>query len=296
MTWAMCGRNVAADTGDQKGEAYNLYLQNTIFAGVTKAPLHVVLHKLHEELQQVHAMLASPKLLEARLTAYEAAQRRHDPNRLKRGADAMAELQSSGALAIFECPSPSSNNHPAPAAAAVAPTPPPSAMPIDFADFDPAVLDDICGTAPACWPSPDTEAPASPLQVLLRSDSCVKCNGHAAKNCDLRCCKRCCVAQIGPCGISNHEKAKLSDHPVYADFRQRLKAAMSSQTTVFISYKSKANRLGLGCRPIVPLHWTEVQNGLAEVMLVATCISNPMSPQDKNFYLLRMLRVELQPF
>lgn len=71
---------------------------------------------------------------------------------------------------------------------------------------------------------------------------------------------------------------------------------MSSQTTVFISYKSATGRLGLGCRPIVPLRWAQSQKGLAEVMLVATCISNPLMPQEKSFYLLRMLRVELQPF
>lgn len=331
MAWAMSGRNVGADTGDQKGEAYNLFLQQVVFGGVKKCPLHVVLHKLHDELQQVHTMLNSPKLLEARIAVYEAAQRRHDPNRLKRGADALADLQASGTIPIAPSglvSAPPASSEVLSAAATditVSTLAPPAAAAISpladlYQHFDPDFLDEMLGpawgTASPTAPSADAEAPSSPLAQLYRSDACVKCNAHAAKACELRCCKRCCVAQIGPCSISAHEAEKLGGHPIYINYRERITAALSSEghITLYISYKSKQDRIGLGCRPIIPLRWVEHTEETApalsegrvvkkkprkstpRVMLVATCIADPATPIEKHFYLLRMLRVELQPF
>ena len=73
-SWALHARNLGFDTGDQKGEAYNGYLQQVVFGGVDKNALHVVMARLHSELQDVDALLRSPDLLKARIQSYESCQ------------------------------------------------------------------------------------------------------------------------------------------------------------------------------------------------------------------------------
>lgn len=216
--WALCARNDNYDTGDQKGEAYNRFLQGVVFGGVQNCEMHVVFHNLHLELQQAAMLLRSPDLIKARLQAYEHGQRRHDPNRLKRSAvtleDRLSTDQEQPPIVPAAASPTTASLQPvsslvaatdASAAALVATSSLPS-----FDELDEVLYQHDPVAAPVPTSSElatllaDAGIPAAAQPHLARTEPfhCGKndCKAQRHSSCCFGYCKRCCVTTMGFCG------------------------------------------------------------------------------------------------
>lgn len=298
LQWALYARSVDFDTGDQKGEGYNLYLKAVPFHGQREVALSKALAILSDEFKAVGGMLATPRLVVERYRAFEHSQRKHDPFRLAfldedRVIEEMQEANS---------------------------PPPASPPPLDTSVVSQDILESLASIIgdelhPAVFPAlPSARAlaappsapvaaaapapcllaplPAAQLALLGSGDKiCPYCTKDKKNNvCALKACVACCSRSMEHCSVTGH--ARLKAETLCPDLIARIRTLPTlpeDQRHVYISYSSGTSPLE--CRQIQVCGWK------AEPWcILARCLLKPEQPQIKSFILVRIKRIEDQPW
>lgn len=290
LLWALHARERNVDTGDQKGEAYNSYLQKIVFNKEDAVPLNKAFFFLNKEFDVCAKMLNNTDLLVARYREFEYSQRVQDDSRLcvanptpgpinspsKNKEDALPAALLAANLSLQDVNRMadellSSYDFTVPPPASPRPT---AIDPLPTLDFPP----------PHLAPTPIAAALAGKAKRKALCDDCKT----AATNhtCKLRCCVHCCAQHLEHCTVAPHAKLKAETHrSEMINEITTLLTKPEADRIIFIAYCGE-NKVPDACRQIRVKGWHTYPSSIS-----AECLRNLSKTETKTFILVRISRM-----